>query len=69
MKIKRKEYEKQLDDKFWDGVKFGLNFALDNPTAAERYRNNIPLMRAMTNKASEVMQNLAKGLSELFSKK
>ena len=66
MKIKRKEYEKQLDDKYWDGVKFGLNFALDNPTMAERYRNNIPVLRAMANKASEAMQNLAKGLSDVF---
>lgn len=35
MKIKKKEFVRQLNDNYWKGVEFGMKFALEHPTTAK----------------------------------
>ena len=66
MKIKKKQYEKELSDRYWQGVQMGMRFALENPKDAEKYVDNIPLLRNMAEKSAEVMSRLWKKMSALF---
>ena len=68
MKIKKKEYEKKLDDMYWKGVEAGINLAVNNPTMAERYKDNIPLLRKQTQMAEKVMMQLADTLRNMLNK-
>ena len=64
MKIKKKEFNKQLKDKYWQGVELGVKFALDNPDKAEKYRDNIPQMRYEVECAEAVMEKVANAVSK-----
>ena len=66
MKIKKKEYNKQLSDAYWNGVRFGMNFALDNPETATKYRDRTEAMRAISEKAGEALSKLADGINKAF---
>lgn len=66
MKIKRKDYEKQLIDEYWRGIEAGINFALDNPKMAEKYRNNTQMLRSFVDKATIIFQNVAKAITKAF---
>lgn len=66
MKIKRKDYEKQLIDEYWRGIEAGINFALDNPKMAEKYRNNTQMLRSFVDKATITFQNVAKAITKAF---
>lgn len=66
MKIKRSEYEKNIEDTYWRGVKAGMEFALNNPSLAEEYRDNLPGLKAIVDKLRDAMQCLADTISEVF---
>ena len=66
MKIKKKQYEKELLDRYWQGVQAGMRFALEYPKDAEKYVDNIPLLRNMAEKSAEVMNRLWKKMSAIF---
>ena len=69
MKIKKKEYQKQLDDRYWDGVNAGMKFALNNPDDAKRYIDRTEALRAITEKAAKAFEGLEKAISNLFNNK
>lgn len=60
MKIKKKNYNKELDDAYWNGVKGGINFALQSHREAERYKDNIEMLKARTAKATEMVNKFVK---------
>lgn len=64
MKIKKKEYKKELSDAYWNGLKVGMEFALDNPEMAKKYRDRTETIRAMSEKFSDAMSKLAEGISK-----
>ena len=66
MKIKKTEYEKKLDDKYWEGVEAGIKFALQNPNVALKYADNIPALRTVVKNISNVVKNAADAISRLF---
>lgn len=66
MKIKRKDYEKQLIDEYWRGIEAGINFALDNPKMAEKYRNNTQMLKSFVDKATIAFQNVGKAITKAF---
>lgn len=66
MKIKRSEYGKNIEDTYWRGVKAGMEFALNNPSLAEEYRDNLPGLKAIVDKLRDAMQCLADTISEVF---
>lgn len=67
MKIKRKEYEKELADRYWDGMKAGINFALDHPEDAARIRNNTQALRKVVETSKEVLQKFAENLKNILA--
>lgn len=69
MKIKKKEYQKQINDKFWEGVNAGMNFALNNPDDARRYVNRIEALRKISENAAKAFEGLGKALSNIFTSK
>lgn len=69
MKIKKKEYQKQLDDRYWDGVNAGMKFALNNPDDAKRYIDRTEALRAITGTAAKAFEKLEKAISNLFNNK
>ena len=66
MKIKKKIYNKSMADADWNGVKAGINFALDNPVRAERYRNNIEGIRITVEKSMPVIKKMVDSLAACF---
>lgn len=67
MKIKKKEYENKLNDMYWKGVEVGINFAVNNPSMAERYKDNIPLLRKQVQMAGKVVVRLADALRNMLN--
>ena len=45
MKIKKSEYRKVLDDKYWEGVEAGMKVAINDPELAKKYVDNISSLR------------------------
>jgi len=68
MKIKKKEYENKLDDMYWKGIEAGINLAVNNPSMAERYKDNIPLLRKQAQMAEKVMMQLADAFKNMLNK-
>jgi hypothetical protein len=66
MKIKKSEYEKNIEDTYWRGVKAGMEFALNNPSLAEKYKDNVSGLKAIVDKLGDAMQCLADAISEVF---
>lgn len=66
MKIKKKEYQKQLDDKYWNGVQAGIKFALNNPKEADKYKDNIAYLRRNTMMMVAAFDRLSEHLANLF---
>ena len=66
MKIKKKDYKKNVSDAYWNGVKIGIAFALDNPKMAEKYRDRVEEIRSMSEKMCRAMERLAKGINKAF---
>ncbi len=69
MKIKKKEYQKQLDDRYWEGVNAGMKIALQNPETAEKYIDHIEVLRAMIEKATKAFQVLSDAIHSYFKEK
>ena len=67
MKIKKKEYQKQLKDHYWDGVNAGMKFALNNPDDARRYIDRTEALRTIVEKATKAFEGLGKAISNLFN--
>ena len=68
MKIKKKEYRKQLDDHYWDGVNAGMKFALNNPEEARKYVDKSEALRKIAETAIEAMKPLTNAINNLFKK-
>lgn len=68
MKIKKKEYRKQLNDSYWDGVNAGMKFALNNPEEAKKYVDKTETLRKITETAIEALKPLANAISNFFNK-
>lgn len=66
MKIKRKEYNKKLDDAYWNGVQAGMKYAVENPKSAEKYADDIQYMRTVCEKAYKALKKLAKHIAKSF---
>ena len=45
MKIKKKEYNKKIEESYWNGVEVGMNSALENPDLAKKYLENPKLIQ------------------------
>ena len=69
MKIKKKEYQKQLNDSYWDGVNAGMKFALDNPEEAKRYVDKTEALRKIIETAIEALKPLANVINNFFNNK
>ena len=69
MKIKKKEYQKQLDDHYWEGVNAGIKFALNNPNDAKRYVDRTEALRKISENAAKAFEGLGKAISNLFNNK
>ena len=69
MKIKKKEYQKQLDNRFWEGVNAGMKFALQNPVKAEQYVDHIEVLRLQVERVKEAFQVLSDAIHNYFKKK
>lgn len=65
MKIKKKEYQKQLADEYWKGVKLGMRFALDHPEDAKKHVDNIENMRRIVEKTSKAFEPLIEGIKKM----
>ena len=68
MKIKKKEYYKQLDDHYWDGVNAGMKFALNNPEEARKYVDKSEALRKIAETAMEALKPLTNAINNLFKK-
>lgn len=68
MKIKKKEYQKQLNDRYWKSVNAGMKFALNNPDDAKRYIDRTEALRKVTENAAKAFDGLGKVISNLFNK-
>ena len=69
MKIKKKEYQKQLNDRYWEGVNVGMKFALNNPNDAKRYVDRTEALRKISENAAKAFEGLGKALSNIFGSK
>ena len=69
MKIKKKEYYKQLNNRYWDGVNSGMKFALNNPDDARRYVDRTEALRAITEKSAKAFEGIGKAISNFFNNK
>lgn len=69
MKIKKKEYYKQLDDRYWDGVNAGMKFALNNPDDAKRYIDRTEALRKISENAAKAFEGIGKAISNFFNNK
>lgn len=69
MKIKKKEYQKQLDDRYWEGVNAGIKFALKSPEEAEIYVDRTEALRKISENAAKAFEGLGKALSNIFGSK
>ena len=68
MKIKKKEYHKQLDDHYWNGVNAGMKFALNNPEEAKKYVDKSEALRKIAETAMEALKPLTNAINNLFKK-
>jgi hypothetical protein len=68
MKIKKKEYYKNLNDSYWDGVNTGMKFALNNPEEARKYVDRSEALRKIVETATEAIKPLANAINNLFKK-
>ena len=67
MKIKKKEYYKEIDNAYWNGARAGINFTLQNPKEAEQYKDNIEPLRVRVASAVKVLDNIGTALGKMFS--
>ena len=67
MKIKKKDYYKEIDNAYWNGVKAGINFTLQNPKEAEQCKDNVEILRLRVASAIEVVDKISKALGKLFN--
>lgn len=65
MKIKKKEYQKQLADEYWKGVRSGMRYALDHPEEAKRSVDNIENMRRIVEKTSKAFEPLINAIKKI----
>jgi hypothetical protein len=66
MKIKKKEYQKQLNDRFWEGVNAGMKFALNNPEEAKKYVDRTEALRTIIERTSKAFEGLTNAINKLF---
>ena len=66
MKIKKKEYYKNLNDRYWEGVNAGIKFALNNPEEAKRYVNRTEALRKISENAAKAFEGIGKAISNYF---
>ena len=66
MKIKKKEYQKQLDDRFWKGVNAGMKFALNNPEEAKKYIDRTEALKIIVERTSKAFEALTNAINKLF---
>lgn len=69
MKIKKKEYQKQLDDKYLEGVNEGMKFALDNPEEARQYVDTSEALIKIAENVIEALKPLDNIINNCFNKK
>ena len=67
--MKKKKYNKKVKDAYWEGVKAGMNVALDNPMLAEYYRDKIPQLRVTVEKTRKAVKKAAKTLAKCLQVK
>lgn len=68
MKIKKKEYNRQLQDKYWEGVQMGMRIGIDNPGMAKKYVDNIPMLRQNVDRAGEILKGIVKSISDTLKR-
>ena len=66
MKIKKKKYEKDLEDAFWRGVDAGIRFAKARPDMAESF--SVEQIREMADKIQKAFGNLGEGIRKAFKR-
>lgn len=69
MKIKKKQYEKELADRYWDGIQAGMRFALRSPEYAEKYADNIGDLRKIVENAMPSIQRMCDEVIRIFTRK
>lgn len=65
MKIKKKEYKKELQDSYWRGVEAGIKFAKERPDLADNF--NVTQTRAIIDKVQKVFTEMGEGLIKAFA--
>lgn len=58
MKIKKKEYNKKIEESYWNGVEVGMKSALENPDFAKKYLENPKAIQAITKKIENILVNV-----------
>jgi hypothetical protein len=64
MKIKKKNYERELQDSYWRGVEAGIKFAKERPDLADNF--NVAQTRAIIDKAQKAFTKMGEGLIKVF---
>ncbi len=67
MKIKKSEYKKYLEDSFRKGFEAGINYALNNPKEAEKYRSNIIVARKYIEAMTVAFKPCIEVLNKMFA--
>lgn len=55
MKIKKEEYNKKIEEAYWNGVEVGMNSALENPDFAKKYLENPKAIQDKIKKLKNVL--------------
>lgn len=66
MKIKKKRYEKELQDAYWRGVDAGIKYALNDPERAKRF--NGAQLRAQIETINGAIAKLGARLAKAFER-
>ena len=66
MKIKKKDFDKTIDDTYWDGVQAGIRFALYNPTEAEKYKDDVSALKLLVKNMMPKIREVVNALSSYF---
>lgn len=66
MKIKKKDYEKEISDAYWRGFDAGVKIAKEKPELVDRY--SVEQIRAFTNRFQKLFEDLGKSIMRAFDR-
>lgn len=66
MKIKKKDYEKEISDAYWRGFDAGVKIAKEKPELVDKY--SVVQIRAFVNKFQKAFENLGNSIVKAFDR-